>query len=72
MHKAVGKTSVERYRQRMRRAGYRLVQLWVPDTRARGFATECKRQSRVATKKSQLESDIEQFIESSSDTEGWT
>lgn len=40
---------VRRYRQRLRAAGLRPVQIWVPDTRAPGFAEECRRQSlRIA------------------------
>ena len=35
------------YRQRMRAAGLRPVQIWVPDTRAPGFAEMCKRQARA-------------------------
>ena len=31
----------------MRASGLRPIQLWVPDTRAAGFAAECLRQSRV-------------------------
>lgn len=32
------------YRQRMRAAGLRPVQIWVPDTRAPGFAEACRAQ----------------------------
>ena len=35
------------YRVRQRAAGLRLIQLWVPDTRSRGFAAECRRQSQL-------------------------
>lgn len=45
-------TSAERVRRRrakMREAGLRPVQIWVPDTRAPGFAEECRRQcERIA------------------------
>lgn len=33
------------HRQRLRAAGLRPVQMWVPDTRRPGFAEECRRQS---------------------------
>ena len=33
------------YRQRMRAAGLRPVQIWVPDTRSPEFAEMCERQS---------------------------
>jgi hypothetical protein len=38
---------VERRRSKLRAAGLRPVQIWVPDTRAPGFAEECQRQSRL-------------------------
>jgi hypothetical protein len=42
-------SGVERHRQRMRAAGFRPLQIWVPDTRSPKFAAECRRQSlRVA------------------------
>jgi hypothetical protein len=34
-------------RAKLRRAGLRPVQLWVPDTRSEAFAEECRRQSRL-------------------------
>ncbi|MBI4420937.1 MAG: DUF3018 family protein [Gemmatimonadetes bacterium] len=52
--------------------GFRLIQLWVPDTRARGFAEECRRQSRVAAGRRRAERDVIDWIETSEDTEGWT
>jgi hypothetical protein len=67
-----GRQSVQRYRDRMRRAGFRLVQLWVPDTRARGFAEECRRQSRVAARQKRAENEVMTWIEASGDAEGWT
>ncbi|MGH8133940.1 MAG: antitoxin MazE family protein [Steroidobacteraceae bacterium] len=41
--------SVRAYRQRMRRNGFRQVNLWVPDTRSPEFIRECRRQSRLAS-----------------------
>jgi hypothetical protein len=35
------------YRQRMRAAGLRPVQIWVPDTRSPGFAAKCRQQARA-------------------------
>ena len=35
------------YRVRKRAAGLKLIQLWVPDTRSKRFAAECRRQSRL-------------------------
>jgi hypothetical protein len=67
-----GRKSVQRYRAKMRRAGFRLVQLWVPDTRSRGFARECRRQSLAAARNKPLEGDVMEWIEANQDTEGWT
>jgi hypothetical protein len=64
--------SVQRYRERMKRAGLRLVQFWVPDTRARGFAEECRRQSRAASRRRRAETDVMTWIEQTRDTDGWT
>jgi hypothetical protein len=63
--------SVERYRDRMRRAGLRLIQLWIPDTRAHGFSQECRRQSRAAAKNKRAENDVLEWIEANRDAEGW-
>jgi len=38
---------VARRRAKLRAAGLRPVQLWVPDTRAVQFVEECRRQSRL-------------------------
>jgi hypothetical protein len=38
---------VQTHRDRLRAAGLRLVQLWVPDSKAPGFAAECRRQSLI-------------------------
>jgi hypothetical protein len=55
----------------MRAAGFRLVQLWVPDTRAPRFPAECRRQSRLASRRPH-ESEILDEIEALHDDEGWT
>ncbi len=39
-----GAERVQRRRDKLRAAGLRPVQIWVPDTRAPGFAAECARQ----------------------------
>jgi len=56
----------------MQRAGFRLVQLWVPDTRADGFAQECRRQSRAAARNRRGENQIMEWIEANEDAAGWT
>ena len=61
---------VRRHRQSMIAAGMRPIQIWVPDTRRRGFADECRRQSLLLRNDPQ-EREILDFIEAASDTEGW-
>jgi hypothetical protein len=58
---------VRRRRDKMRAAGLRPVQLWVPDTRAPGFAAECRRQcQRIAaaeqTATAQAETDFWEHV----------
>lgn len=52
----------KRASSRQRAAGLRLVQLWVPDTRSKRFAAECRRQSRLLTG-DPAEAETLQFIE---------
>jgi hypothetical protein len=42
-----GTKRVHLRRDKLRAAGLRPIQIWVPDTRAPGFAQECERQCRV-------------------------
>jgi hypothetical protein len=68
-----GAQRVQRRRDKLRAAGLRPVQIWVPDTRAAGFAQECARQARLVrdneARASQAED--EAWFEAS-DTTGWT
>jgi len=41
------KERVNSHRDRLRRAGFKTVQIWVPDVKSPGFAAECKRQSLI-------------------------
>jgi hypothetical protein len=56
------------HRQRLRAAGLRPVQIWVPDTRRPGFAEECRRQS-LSLREDPAEQGALQFMEEISD---WT
>jgi hypothetical protein len=69
---AAVRKNVQRYRDRMRLSGLRLIQLWIPDTRARGFAEECRRQSGLAAKNKRVENDVLRWIEAARDDEGWS
>jgi len=46
--RAVTRAKVKSHRERLRASGLRPVQLWVPDTRAPGFAKEARRQCLLA------------------------
>ncbi len=52
------------YRQRMREAGLRPVQIWVPDTRSPAFAETCRRQARAVVAHDPAGDEIMQFISS--------
>ena len=47
MPKGTGAQRVQRRRDKLRAMGLRPVQIWLPDTRAAGFAEECARQARL-------------------------
>ncbi|MDF0677268.1 MAG: antitoxin MazE family protein [Nitrospira sp.] len=53
------KEKQNRYRRRLRRKGLRPVQIWVPDTRAEGFAGECRRQARLTARSVQEKSALD-------------
>lgn len=48
MQEQSAKVRVSTYRSRQRAAGFKSVQIWVPNPKALGFAEECRRQSLVA------------------------
>ncbi|MDR0238700.1 MAG: antitoxin MazE family protein [Deltaproteobacteria bacterium] len=63
---------VQKYRNALRMAGLRPVQIWVPDTRRRDFAEECQRQCRLASQADMADTSIRQFMdEALADVEGW-
>ena len=61
---------VRRHREKLRAAGLRPVQIWVPDTRRRGFAEECRLQSRLLRDDRQ-EARTLSWLEAVADTDGW-
>lgn len=58
---------VRKRRVALRKAGLRPVQLWVPDTRKRGFAAECRRQSRVAAASDRGDAELLRFMDAALD-----
>lgn len=64
---------VQKYRQGMREAGFRPVQIWVPDTRRPDFAAECERQSLLIAQAERNRSDLDDWMEeAASNIDGWT
>lgn len=61
---------VQRHRNGLRASGLRPIQIWVPDTRKKGFVKECRRQSFILKQDAQ-ERDVLMWIENISDNEGW-
>jgi hypothetical protein len=53
---------MKNYRQRMRAAGLRPVQIWVPDTRAPDFAEVCRRQARAVAARDPAGDEIMRFV----------
>ena len=68
--KADGAERVRKHREGLRAAGLRPVQIWVPDTRRRGFAQECRRQSRLL-KNDPQETKTLKWLAAAADTKGW-
>ena len=54
---------VSKRRDRLRAAGLRPVQIWVPDTRREGFAAECARQATIAAQSDQKDPDLMGFLD---------
>jgi hypothetical protein len=52
------------YRQRMRAAGLRPMQIWVPDTRSPDFVEICRRQARAVAASDPAGDEIMRFVAS--------
>ena len=64
---------VQTHRDKLRRAGLRPVQIWVPDTRRAGFRKECRRQCLIAARADRRDEDLQRFMDTAlNDVEGWT
>lgn len=62
---------VQRRRDKLRAAGLRPIQIWVPDTRAIGFAEECARQARLVRSNDGDDTHDAAWADTS-DTSGWS
>ncbi len=68
---ATGAQRVQRRRDKLRAAGLRPVQIWVPDTRAEGFDEECRRQARLVAEADRKDTDLASFLDAAvADVEG--
>jgi hypothetical protein len=63
MQKQSIKERVSSFRSRQRAAGFKSVQIWIPDPKAPGFAEECRRQSLVIAKDAEELNDLEMYAE---------
>ena len=54
---------VKKRREALRKAGLRPVQIWAPDTRRQGFATECRRQSELAAEADRKDPGLAAFLD---------
>ena len=55
---------VQKRRETLRAAGLRPLQIWVPDTRRRGFQEECHRQARMVAVADAADRDLQNFMDS--------
>jgi ribosomal protein L30/L7E len=61
---------VSKHRAALRAAGLRPIQIWVPDTKKKGFAAECRRQC-LRLRDDPAEKEIMEWIEKVADLTGW-
>ena len=54
---------VEKRRAALRAQGLRPIQIWVPDTRAPGFAEECARQAAIVDAANCADPELMQFMD---------
>ena len=57
------KKRVQKRREALRAAGFRPLQIWVPDTRKPGFAEECRRQSRLVAEADEADRELQDFMD---------
>ena len=62
---------VSKHRDKLKRAGLRPIQIWVPDTRLKGFAEQCRRQS-VMLRDDPQEQEVLAWMRDTADYDGWS
>ncbi len=64
---------VQKHREALRMAGFRPVQIWVPDMRRPDFAEKCRRQCLLVALADSADTSMQQFMnEALVDVSGWT
>ena len=58
---------VEKRRAALRAQGLRPIQIWVPDTRAPGFAEECARQAAIVDAANRADGELMDFADAALD-----
>ena len=58
---------VEKRRAALRAQGLRPIQIWVPDTRAPGFAEECARQAAIVDAANREDAELMDFADAALD-----
>jgi hypothetical protein len=64
------KIRVQEHREKLRAAGLRPVQLWLPNTASASFKLRCERES-ASLRDDLSEADVLAWIAEVSETEGW-
>jgi hypothetical protein len=54
---------VKRRRDALRKSGLRPIQIWAPDSRRRGFAAECRRQSELVAEADRNDPGLAEFLD---------
>ena len=67
MARTLNAQRVAKHRQSLRAQGLRPVQIWVPDTRAPGFAEECARQAAIVAAADRADSELMGFLDAAAD-----
>lgn len=53
---------VQKHRAALRQAGMRPIQIWVPDTRSKDFAKECRRQMLISVKSDAEDMELDELL----------
>jgi len=61
---------VSKHRAALRKVGLRPIQIWVPDTKKKGFAAECRRQC-LRLRQDPGEKEVLEWMEKTRDLSGW-